>query len=82
MFAEITAWVLIAVWAAIAVYDIYLMRHPEKTSITSRYRPLLPRWLDYIILIALGYVIFKAFGVASLNFYIFGVVMGHLGWNE
>jgi hypothetical protein len=70
------------VWIAIAIYDIYLARHPEKETITAVYRRLFPRWIDYIIIILCGAGIWYVFGVIPFNFYVLGVVKGHLGWNE
>jgi hypothetical protein len=57
------------VWVAIAIYDIYLHRHPEKETITAVYRRLFNRWFDYVIIIVVGIGFTYVFGAVGLFCY-------------
>lgn len=81
------AWLLVAagatftLWIVTAVLDIILV-WCSRPTITSCVRAALPRWADYTLLILEGGIIWYVFGWVLFAVALYGVVRGHVGWNE
>jgi len=78
----IISWLFIVLLAALAVYDLYRV-YKKQPTISRLYHDLLPNWIDKIILVIVGFIVWWLFG-GSETFapWAIGVVAGHLLWYD